>query len=537
MNESGYTPKDLHFDQEARERLVSGIEKIAKAVKSTMGPMGKTVIIESPNHTHGITVTKDGVTVAKAVALLDPIENLAVKMVREAADRTALSSGDGTTTAIVLTEAIVMQGLKLIEPHHNVSEIMRCINRECDKVIAKLDKASISINDKRLKDVATISANNDPEIGQIIYDTYKKVGLKDGIVTVEKSQTTETTSDVTDGIKIDRGYTSPLFINNHKKDECIFENVHILVTDSPIENLEKIASILNGCITDGRKLLILGPCSQNSLNALAANAVRGKLQVCNVLPPDFGFRKHELMSDIALSVGAKYFSEQTIDSIQFSNVTDLGKADKVIVGRDSTVIIGGGGEEEDVNVRIDELKAAKENSKKKDEKDFIQRRIAGLRGSIGVIRVGGNSDVEQKELYDRVDDAACAVRSALDDGVLPGGGVALHNESVDLLEVGDSQEQAVANKILLEAIKAPMVQILDNAGLDHKEIVSKIQCTANGREGYDVKNGEHGDMIDMGIIDPTKVTKNALRNAVSVATTILGTNAIITMARSYETSK
>ena len=257
MNESGYTPKDLHFDQEARERLVSRIEKIAKAVKSTMGPMGKTVIIESPNHTHGITVTKDGVTVAKAVALLDPIENLAVKMVREAADRTALSSGDGTTTAIVLTEAIVMQGLKLIKPHHNVSEIMRCINRECEKVIAQLDKASISINDKRLKDVATISANNDPEVGQIIYDTYKKVGLKDGIVTVEKSQTTETTSDVTDGIKIDRGYTSPLFINNHKKDECIFENVHILVTDSPIENLEKIASILNACITEGRKLVNL----------------------------------------------------------------------------------------------------------------------------------------------------------------------------------------------------------------------------------------------------------------------------------------
>lgn len=537
MNESGYTPKDLHFDQEARERLISGIEKIAKAVKSTMGPMGKTVIIESPNHTHGITVTKDGVTVAKAVALLDPIENLAVKMVREAADRTALSSGDGTTTAIVLTEAIVMQGLKLIEPHHNVSEIIRCINRECEKVIARLDKASISINDKRLKDVATISANNDPDVGDIIYDTYKKVGLKDGIVTVEKSQTTETTSDVTDGIKIDRGYTSPLFINNHKKDECVFDNVHILVTDSSIDNLEKIAPILNASITEGRKLLILGPCSQNALNALAANAVRGKLQVCNVLPPDFGFRKHELMSDIALSVGAKYFSEQTIDSIQFCNVTDLGKADKVIVGRDSTVIIGGGGEEEDINVRIDELKAAKENSKKKAEKDFIQRRIAGLRGSIGVIRVGGNSDVEQKELYDRVDDAVCAVRSALDDGVLAGGGVALHNESIDLLEVGDSQEQSVANKILLEAIKAPMVQILDNAGLDHKEIISKIQCTANGREGYDVKNGVHGDMIDMGIIDPTKVTKNALRNAVSVATTILGTNAIITMARSYETSK
>jgi chaperonin GroEL len=257
MNESGYTPKDLHFDQEARERLISGIEKIAKAVKSTMGPMGKTVIIESPNHTHGITVTKDGVTVAKAVALLDPIENLAVKMVREAADRTALSSGDGTTTAIVLTEAIVMEGLKMIEPHHNVSEVIRCINRECEKVIEKLNEHSISINEKRLKDVATISANNDPDIGSIIHDTYKKVGMKDGIVTVEKSQTTETSSDVTDGIKIDRGYTSPLFINNHKKDECVFDNVDILVTDSSIDNLEKIAPVLNACITEGRKLLII----------------------------------------------------------------------------------------------------------------------------------------------------------------------------------------------------------------------------------------------------------------------------------------
>ena len=254
--------------------------------------------------------------------------------------------------------------------------------------------------------------------------------------------------------------------------------------------------------------------------------------MCNVLPPDFGFRKHELMSDIALSVGAKYFSEQTIDSIQFSNVTDLGKADKVIVGRDSTVIIGGGGEEEDINVRIDELKAAKENSKKKAEKDFIQRRIAGLRGSIGVIRVGGNSDVEQKELYDRVDDAVCAVRSALDDGVLPGGGVALYN---NYCEVDGDDEASVACKIMCNSLTAPITQILDNAGHDLDDIIEG--GLFGGVQGYDVKNNQYGDMFEMGIVDPAKVTKNALRNAVSVATTILGTNAIITMARSYETSK
>lgn len=541
-----YQPKNLCFDQEGRERLVSGIEQIARAVKSTLGPRGNTVLIESNEHTHGITVTKDGVTVARSIDLLDPVENLAVRMVREAADRTALSSGDGTTTAIVLTEAIVKEGLRLIEPQHNVTEVLRALNKKAEEIIESLDGQSIKVNQKKLQDVATISANNDEEIGKVIADTYKKVGLKNGVVTVEKSQTSDTTSEVTHGIQLDRGYTSPLFVNDQRRDECILEDVHVLVTDQEISNLISIENVLKQIINEQKKLLIIGTCSQNVINTLAANVVRNGLKFCNIIPPDFGYRKHELMGDIALALGATYLSEQTGDNIQFANYGDLGHAEKVIVGRDKTIIIRSEEYNDEIKQRVEELEVQREEASKKQDKDFISKRIAGLQGAIGVIYVGGNSDLEQKELYDRVDDAVCAVKSALEEGILPGGGVALHNNTCDVDNLDGDDEKSVACKIMCSAIKAPMAQIMDNAGLDYKEIVSNIQCTAfinspnctdTGREGYDVKNNRYGDMIDMGIVDPAKVTKNALRNAVSVATTILSTNAIITLARTYESGE
>lgn len=565
-----YQPKNLCFDQDGRERLVSGIEKIAKAVKSTLGPRGNTVLIESNEHTHGITVTKDGVTVARSIDLLDPVENLAVRMVREAADRTALSSGDGTTTAIVLTEAIVKEGLRLIEPHHNVTEVIRAINKRAEEIIKSLGKQSIKVNQKKLQDVATISANNDEVIGKVIADTYKKVGLKDGVVTVEKSQTSETTSEVTHGIQLDRGYTSPLFVNDQRRDECILEDVHVLVTDQEISNLISVENVLKKIISDQRKLLIIGPCSTNVINTLAANVVRNGLKFCNIIPPDFGYRKHELMGDIALALGAKYFSEQTGDNIQFANYSDLGRAKKVIVGRDKTIIIRNDEKTEEINERVLELEVQREEAKQKAEKDFISKRIAGLKGAIGVIYVGGNSDIEQKELYDRVDDAVCAVKSALDEGILPGGGACLYQYSCiriplsvdnpptpqvyrDRKDKEISPEEAVALRIMRGAMKAPIEQILTNAGLDTDEILTPIKEKVEGfdkdgnrsifptpwpgSDGYDVKNKKHGDMIKMGIVDPAKVTKNALRNAVSVATTILSTNAIITLARTYESGE
>ena len=526
-------PKDLVFDKEGRDKLINGITTISKAVKSTLGPRGKTVLIESPNHTHGITVTKDGVTVAKSIFLLDPVENLAVKMMKEAADRTATSAGDGTTTSVVLTEAIVLQGQELLNDKHNVTEVIRHMNDITDVIVGRLEKRSKKVSGKTLKNVASISANNDSELGSIIANTYEQVG-KDGIVTIEDSQTSETYTSVTNGIKIDRGYTSNMFVNNHKKDECILDDVLVLVTDQEISNILSIEKVLKPIIQQQKKLLIIGTCSQNVINTLAANVVQNNLKLCNIIPPQFGYKRNELMSDIALAVGAKYFSESTGDDLSLIDIEDLGRADKVIVGRDSTVIVRSEIASDEINERVAQLWDAHNLSDRKGDREFIKQRIASLTGGIGVIYVGGNSDLEQKERKDRVDDAVCAVRSALEEGILPGGGLALFSESYSLIADADdtiddiSPNKYVAMHIMARAIQSPLLQIMTNAGLDGYEV---MELAFAKDWGYDVKNEEYGDMFKMGIIDPLKVTKNALKNAVSVATTILSTNAIITITR------
>ena len=525
MNESGgYSPKDLHFGKDGQSKLISGITKLSNAVKSTLGPMGNTVLIESPNHTHGITVTKDGVTVAKSIQLLDPVENLAVQMMKEAADRTASEAGDGTTTAIVLTEALVKKGVELIGTKDNKTEVLRELVTLTEGVIEKLKERSEPVTDKKLLDVATISSNNDPEIGRIIADTYKAVG-KNGIVTVEKSQTSDTTYETTQGIKIDRGYSSHLFVNNHKKDECILEDVHVLVSDSDINNILSIENVLKPIIAENKKLLIVAPCSQNVINTLAANVMKNNLKLCTIIPPNFGYKRHELMHDIALSVGATYFSESTGDDLSLMSFKDLGRASKIIVDRDHTIILKDDQtvDKADIDKRVDELWEAHKLAAKKIDKEFITSRIASLTGGVGVIRVGGNTDLEQKELYDRVDDAVCAVRSALVEGILPGGGLALWEASEDIVK-----SKSIAHAILGAALEAPLNQILTNAGVDWAPYGADVG------HGLDVKTGKIGDMIKMGIIDPNKVTKTALQNAVSVAVTILSTNAIVTMARTYE---
>jgi len=526
-------PKDLVFDKEGRDKLINGITTISKAVKSTLGPRGKTVLIESPNHTHGITVTKDGVTVAKSIFLLDPVENLAVKMMKEAADRTATSAGDGTTTSVVLTEAIVLQGQELLNDKHNVTEVIRHMNDITDVIVGRLEKRSKKVSGKTLKNVASISANNDSELGAIIANTYEQVG-KDGIVTIEDSQTSETYTSVTNGIKIDRGYTSNMFINDHKKDECILDNVLVLVTDQEISNILSIEKVLKTIIQEQKKLLIIGTCSQNVINTLAANVVKNNLKLCNIIPPQFGYKRNELMSDIALAVGAKYFSESTGDDLSLMEIEDLGRADKIIVGRDNTVIVRSEVASDEINERVSQLWDAHNLSDRKGDKEFIKQRIASLTGGIGVIYVGGNSDLEQKERKDRVDDAVCAVRSALEEGILPGGGLALFSESYSIIADADdtiddiSANKYVAMHIMARAIQSPLLQIMTNAGLDGYEV---MELAFAKDWGYDVKNEEYGDMYKMGIIDPLKVTKNALKNAVSVATTILSTNAIITITR------
>jgi len=511
---------ELYFGQEGREKLISGIEKISRAVKSTLGPLGKTVVLESQNHTRGLTVTKDGVTVAKSINLPDSVENLAVRMVKEAADRTATSAGDGTTTAIVLTEAIVLAGMDAIEenPGVNVSELVKEINDIAEDVIKSLTKRSKKVTGKTLMDVATISANNDKDLGKLISSIYKEVG-KDGVVTVENSQTSHTYYEVTNGIKIDRGHTSRMFINNHKNDECILDDVYILATDLEINNILNIENVLKPIINQNKKLLIIGECSQNVINTLGMNVVKNSLKICNIKPPQFGYKTKELMSDIALSVGAKYFSESTGDDLSLITMADLGHAQKVVVGPNQTVIVRDENTSDEVSNRIAELKEARDISQKKSDRDFINDRIASLSGGVGVVYVGGDSDIEQKELYDRVEDAVCAVRSAIEEGILPGGGSSLLYESYDLCDC------SLASRIMVEALNAPFKQIVENAGKMYPANVEKFG------EGYNVKTGEYGNMYKMGVIDPAKVTKNALRNAVSVATTILTTNAIVTLKR------
>lgn len=537
MEQGGYTPKELHFAKEGQTKLISGITKMSNAVKSTLGPMGNTVIIESPEHTHGITVTKDGVTVAKSIGLIDPVENLAVRMMREAADRTATLAGDGTTTAIVLTEALVRSGMDRITSKDNKTEILRQLLSQTKELITDLKGQSRKVTKKMLADVATISANNDSNIGQIIADTYNKVG-ENGIVTVERSQTSDTYSESTNGLKIDRGYSSNLFINNQKKDECILEDVHIMVSDAEITNLLTIENVLKPIIQEGKKLLIVAPCSANVINTLAANVMKNSLKICNITPPSFGYKQHELMQDIALAVGATYFSEKTGDDLSIVEFKDLGHAAKVIVNQDSCIVLKDSKEPSEViNTRVEELWGAHKLATKKPDKDFILSRIASLTGGIGVIYVGGNTDLEQKELYDRVDDAVCAVRSALLEGILPGGGLALYSfcSTYSVIASNNKIEKSkkIACAILADALRAPITQILENGGLELEKIYNSEDTLAYTR-GYDVKKGMYGDMYKMGIIDPMKVTKTALQNAVSVAITILSTNAIVTMARSYE---
>jgi len=537
---SNYIPKNLEFDQSGRDKLIQGITKISKAVKSTLGPRGKTVLIESPEHIGGMTITKDGVTVANSIFLEDPVENLSVQMLKDAARRTANSAGDGTTTAIVLTEAIIKAGERALTEKNNIAEVVKGINKFSKIILKDLKKNSRRITKARLLDVATISANNDKSIGKIIADAYSKVG-KNGIVTVERSQNHETYATVTNGIKIDRGYTSNLFITNQKNDESVLEDTLVLVCDQEISNILQIENVLKPIIQQNKKLLIIGPCSVNVVNTLAANVVRNGLKLCNIIPPQFGYKQHELMQDIALSVGAKYFSEKTGDDLSLLRMEDLGHADKIISGKSHTVIIKNNQMTEEIENRILDLKEQQENTEIVSDREFINERIASLSGSIGAIYVGGNSDIEQKEKYDRVEDAVCAVRSALEEGIVKGGGLALFYSRQDLDWISKkivNDDESTAIDILMESLCAPLRQILQNAGLNiddyYNASTTSDSWTLQKLDEYNVKTEERGDFFKMGVIDPLKVTKTAFENAVSVATTILTTNAIITHARVKE---
>lgn len=514
--------KDIVFGSEGRQKLIKGVNTIADAVGSTLGARGRTVLIESEQHIGGITVTKDGVTVAKSINLMDPAENLAVMIMREASEKTANSAGDGTTTSMVLAQAIIHAATGLLTAEDNVTQVLRDVQEAATKVAEELTAMSTEITPEKLVDVATISANGDKEIGKIIADAYNQVGLS-GVVTVGASETEDTYAEVVSGMKVDRGFTSKYFVTDHKKQEVVLDKPYILVTDQTITNLNDILPILEFIHQGRHSLLIIGELDENSLNSLNVNKIKSGLKICTIIPPSFGYKRHQIMQDIALATGAKYFSEQTGDNLLMASIDDCGQAGKVVSGRFNTIIFDavGAGEE-----RVQELHEQMLEETQAVEKEFLKERIANLGGGVAIIKVGAHSDIEQKEKKDRVDDAVCAVKAALEEGILPGGGVALKDIASNL-EVDNK-----GTEILQLAMLAPMIKILSNAGIsvESSDFDKSKQLSKEG-VGINVSNGATCHMMSVGIIDPTKVTKEAIKNAVSVATTLLSTETVITNIR------
>jgi chaperonin GroEL len=519
--------KHVNLGDEGRKKLIKGIKTIAGAVKSTLGARGRTVLIESENHVGGITVTKDGVTVAKSINLYDPVENLAVMMMRQAAEKTATVAGDGTTTSIVIAEAIVDAASDVITSETNVTEVIREINDITTAVVAHLSKRSKKLSGKKLKDVASISANNDTAIGGMIAEAFSEVKM----VSVENSKDHNTYVEVIKGIKADRGWTSRYFITDYKRQEAVLENPYILITDQEINNLLNIEKVLQHVVAQNKSLLIIGEMTPAALNTLNINVAQGKIKACNILPPSFGYRQKDLLEDLAIALDGTYFSEDTGDDLSLVDVAHLGRCSKVIVGKDNTIFMPYASMQEAIDNRIADINETIFDGITKEEMDNRKERVANLSGGVAVIYVGALSDIEQKEKRDRIDDAVCAVEAALEEGILPGGGVALY-EYANMQLRG---KLGAAKEIMYSALKAPMRQILENAGKDAQDIMDNILPFEN--EGYDVKGEQYGDMMKLGIIDPAKVTKNALLNAVSVATTIMSTNAIITNIRADESVK
>ena len=532
--------KEIHYDDDAREKLINGISKLARAVKSTLGARGRTVIIQSPEHVGGMTVTKDGVTVASSINVADATEDLAINLMKEAARNTASEAGDGTTTSIVLAEALIRRATdELKEKNLDVVSVCRFMQEICDEIIVGLRKTSKKMNNKTLEAVATISANNDSVIGKLIADTYKEVGSH-GVVTVSDSEGPHTYADIVNGIKLDRGWTSPLFVTDQKTQEGIFDNdPFILLTDHEIPSIDSIEGVLREIIQQKQELLIIGHLDDRFKATLNSNIARqgGDVKIKHIMPPQFGWKMHDLMSDLAVATGGKYICSTHGDDLSLVTMKDLGRASKVILGPDSTLIFPQDSNETSVNEHIKGLWAEHDSLKikslamQKDEQNFIKERIAALAGNIGIIKVGAQTEMELREKRDRVEDAVCATRAAMEEGILPGGGVALFclpgGEASDIRidRIGNKNrgENAAAERIMNDALMAPYYQILENAGMNAVE-----HTFPEKNFGWDVKAQEYVDMYKAGIIDPTKVTVCALKNAVSVAITILSTNAIIT---------
>jgi len=518
--------KNIQFDTEGRDRLKRGVDKLANAVKVTLGPKGRNVIIDKKFGAPSIT--KDGVSVAKEIELKDPIENMGAQLVKEVASKTADQAGDGTTTATVLAQAIYTAGSKNVAAGANPMDLKRGIDKAVIAVVANLKQQSKPIaNSAEIAQVGTISANNDAEIGQMIADAMDKVG-KEGVITVEEARGTETEVKTVEGMQFDRGYLSPYFVTNPEKMETEFENPYILIYDKKVSTMKELLPVLEQVLQTGKPLLIISEdVDGEALATLVVNKLRGSLKIAAVKAPGFGDRRKAMLEDIATLTGGTVISEERGYKLENATLDYLGTAEKIIIDKDNTTIVNGKGQKEDITARVNQIKAQMETTTSDYDKEKLQERLAKLSGGVAILYIGASTEVEMKEKKDRVDDALHATRAAVEEGVVPGGGVALVRaiEALDAVETLNSDEKTGV-QIVRTALESPLRTIVANAGGEGSVVVQKVR-EGSGDFGYNAREDRYENMTAAGIIDPTKVTRLALENAASIAGLLLTTEAVI----------
>jgi chaperonin GroEL len=519
--------KQLQFDENARHALLRGVEKLARAVKATLGPSGRNVILDKKFGSP--TITKDGVTVAKEIELEDPYENMGAQLVREVASKTSDIAGDGTTTATVLAEAIYREGLRNVTAGANPTSLQRGIMKAVEVITDELKKISKKVSDRtEIAQVATVSANWDKTIGEIIADAMDKVG-KDGTITVEEAKSIETTLDVVEGMQFDKGYLSPYFVTNAEDMEVILDNPYVLIYEKKISSLKDMLPLLEKVAKAGRPLLIIAEDVEGeALATLVVNKLRGTLQVAAVKAPGFGDRRKAMLEDIGVLTGGKMISEDLGIKLENIKLEDLGKAKRVTIDKENTTIVEGSGKGADIQGRVAQIRRQIEETTSDYDREKLQERLAKLAGGVAVINVGAATETEMKEKKARVEDALHATRAAVEEGIVPGGGVALirAQKALDNMK-GLEADEKVGVQIVRRAIEEPTRQLADNAGVEGALIVEEIK-KRKGNEGYNVATGEYEDLVKAGVVDPTKVTRSALQNAASISGLLLTTEALVT---------
>ncbi len=518
--------KELLFNTDARAKLKKGVDHLAEAVKVTLGPKGRNVVIDKKFGSP--TVTKDGVTVAKEVELSDPVENMGAQMVKEVATKTSDLAGDGTTTATVLAQAIFREGLKNVTAGANPMELKRGIDRAVEAVVEQLKTLSVpSAGKKEIAQVGTISANNDKEIGNLIAEAMEKVG-KDGVITVEEAKGLETTLETVDGMQFDRGYLSPYFVTDPEKMEAVLDDPYILIHDKKISAMKELLPVLEKVAQSGRPMLIIAEDVEGeALATLVVNKLRGTLKVCAVKAPGFGDRRKEMLRDIAVLTGGQVVSEELGFKLENSTLNDLGRAKRVVVDKDNTTVVDGRGKENDIQGRINEIKAAVDKSTSDYDREKLQERLAKLSGGVAVINVGAATETEMKEKKARVEDALHATRAAVEEGIVPGGGVALVRAQVGLDKLKGTDDEKIGVEIVRRALEEPIRMIAQNAGAEGSIVVGRVKESKEKNFGYNAATDNYEDLVRAGVIDPTKVTRTALQNAASIAGLLLTTECVV----------